>query len=710
VTIRIAALVCAAALALFATTMAPTVTLVDSGELIVVARTLGVAHPPGFPLYTLLAHAATWLPFGAIAERVHLVSAIFAALTAGVVTLIVGEMLRPAAPPEAPGARGRRRRGRVDPHEGDRHGVAVAASAAAGLLFACSRTLWAYATVAEVYTLTLFLVASALLLLVRWRRRALWSDEAATPSQGALYAAAGAAGLALAVHHVTVVLVMPAFGWLVWSVARVRPLARTTWLRAAACGAAGLALYAYLPLAAASSPLVNWGDPATPERFLWHVTGRQYQVYFSFSLDTMVRQFGDDFLPYLAREFGPRWLPLTLGLAAAGFGRLRRRDPALAAAMALIVLVDVAYALNYDIDEDKDAYYLPAFMAGAILAGVGVMGVMGVPGFRGSGVPGSEVPVLGSGFWVRGSGVRELEGSRSAEPRNLGTPEPRPPKPRLALALLLAALPLLAFVGNRPFNDRSRYFIARDYVDNVMTTVESGGMVLTRDWQVYAPWLYARHIDGARPDAVVIDVNLLRRTWYFDYLDRVYPDVMRRVRAEADAYLEDLRQWDRDPALYQRDLARNRRITLRFAALMAALVDRQRDSGAVYVTLDLLAQDADVAAILARLTAVPQGLVFQLTDEAGFVPVAEPSFGLRGLFDGSIAFEPDDVVRQKVAPAYVSMIINRGRYLAAHGRADRAEAAFREVLSIDPENEVARASLAALESRESDGVGGGAGR
>jgi predicted TPR repeat methyltransferase len=56
------------------------------------------------------------------------------------------------------------------------------------------------------------------------------------------------------------------------------------------------------------------------------------------------------------------------------------------------------------------------------------------------------------------------------------------------------------------------------------------------------------------------------------------------------------------------------------------------------------------------------------------------------------------------------MIINRGRYLAAHGRADRAEAAFREVLSIDPENEVARALLTALESRESDGVGGGAGR
>ena len=32
-------------------TLAPTVTLVDSGELIVAARFLGVAYPPGFPSY-----------------------------------------------------------------------------------------------------------------------------------------------------------------------------------------------------------------------------------------------------------------------------------------------------------------------------------------------------------------------------------------------------------------------------------------------------------------------------------------------------------------------------------------------------------------------------------------------------------------------------------------------------------------------------------
>ena len=44
-----AAIVFAAALTLYLFTLAPTVTLVDSGELNVTAAKLGVAHPPGLP-------------------------------------------------------------------------------------------------------------------------------------------------------------------------------------------------------------------------------------------------------------------------------------------------------------------------------------------------------------------------------------------------------------------------------------------------------------------------------------------------------------------------------------------------------------------------------------------------------------------------------------------------------------------------------------
>src|SRR6187399_1652550 len=50
------------ALLLYCFTLAPTVTPTDSGELIVVARGLGIAHPPGVPLWIMLAHLASLVP------------------------------------------------------------------------------------------------------------------------------------------------------------------------------------------------------------------------------------------------------------------------------------------------------------------------------------------------------------------------------------------------------------------------------------------------------------------------------------------------------------------------------------------------------------------------------------------------------------------------------------------------------------------------
>src|SRR6185369_9118757 len=88
-----AAVVFLTSLVLYVCTLAPTVTLVDSGELIVAARSLGVAHPPGFPLYVLLAHLATVFPLGSIAARVNFASALFAALASGLVTLVVIEAM-----------------------------------------------------------------------------------------------------------------------------------------------------------------------------------------------------------------------------------------------------------------------------------------------------------------------------------------------------------------------------------------------------------------------------------------------------------------------------------------------------------------------------------------------------------------------------------------------------------------------------------------
>src|SRR5260370_6396093 len=65
------------ALLLFSLTLAPTVTLTDSGELILAAQGLGVAHPTGVPLWVIIAHHASLVPLGNVAVRLNLSSVLF---------------------------------------------------------------------------------------------------------------------------------------------------------------------------------------------------------------------------------------------------------------------------------------------------------------------------------------------------------------------------------------------------------------------------------------------------------------------------------------------------------------------------------------------------------------------------------------------------------------------------------------------------------
>ena len=76
-------------LVLYILTLHPFFPLGDSGEFVVVAKTTGVAHPPGFPLYTLLSFFFSRIPFGNLITRLNLLSAIFGSLAATTTFLLV---------------------------------------------------------------------------------------------------------------------------------------------------------------------------------------------------------------------------------------------------------------------------------------------------------------------------------------------------------------------------------------------------------------------------------------------------------------------------------------------------------------------------------------------------------------------------------------------------------------------------------------------
>ena len=657
-----AAFVFVVALLVYFCTLAPTVTLVDSGELIVAARFLGVAHPPGFPLYVLLAHLASLFPIGNVAERVNFASAFFAALACGTLTLVVAEVIATASY-----VTGLRRRSRKVARKGRKLSsqpivevdgnaaslLTIAPAIGAGLLLAFSRTLWSYGTVVEVYTLNTFLILAILFLMLRWRRRIV-EDEKSTSSiasaRGAkavvadydfwLYAAAIVFGLALGDHHVTVGLVLPALAVLVYQTQGLSFFLSKRILYAALVSVAALvAVYSYLPLAASRHPILNWGDPRSFAAIWAHITGKQYQVFLTFSPSII----GDQFLQFgrlLLREFGRPWLPITLVAALAGFVSAWKRDRTAFVFLLVVVLANLAYTLNYEIAEDKDAYFLPVFLAFAIAAGIGLNFLL-----------------------------RAMLSKQSS------------PAGRFLLSSSVATLPVLALVGNWPFNNRSDYFIAHDYVENIQGTIEPNGLLFTLDWQVASPMLYTREVENRRPDIKAIDISLLRRSWYFDYLRRVYPDMIARAGDKVDVYLAQLKQWEKDPKAYDKSQALTWQINQAFNELLRTLVTEELKVGPVYVTEEVFVpRDSGERELTQWLNqnfqGIPTGLVFQLFRDREFHDPGELHLQMRGLTNETKRrFEDDDVVKLKIIPAYRSMLKNRGLYLDHFHQSERAAAA-----------------------------------
>lgn len=660
------------ALVLYSWTLAPTVTLTDSGELIVVAQGLGIAHPPGVPLWIILAHLASLVPFGNIAVRINFSSALFAALACALLTLAVAELTIAAPYLTASKRRKKIAQENKTAEELEFSRLLVAApSLGAGLLMAFSRTLWSYATIAEVYALNALLILVIFFLMLRWRRRIV-ADSARistasnkgrvatsiTRYDAYLYAAALLFGLALGVHHVTVALTLPAIAVIVFRTQGIRFFSSRRLVYAALISICALvAVYAYLPVAASRSPVINWGHPRSLQEIWWHVTGRQYQVYFSFKPEIMGAQFAE-FCRMALREFGFPWLPLALVLAFAGIVDTFKRDRTTFWFLVTIIIADLAYALSYEIAEDKDAYYLPTFISIAIAAGLGIR-------------------------WT----VR----------RAVSTPA-RIGKRAVAVATVVLLVCAITLTANWPFNNRRQYFVAHDYVENLLSTIAPNSLLLTLDWQVVSPMLYAQEIEQIRPDVKVVDVNLLRRSWYFDYLKHAYPELIERSREKIELFVENLIEWERDPGAFARNAALTQRISAAFLEMIQAMVTNEGKVARVYITNDLLSSDSVNGELTRWLNQkyqlVPQGLVFNLADAQGFHDSPDVHLQIRGLADGTLRFAKGDPVNVKVIPVYANMLTNRGRYLALFGQHERAMAAFKQALALNPDLTLAQQGLA----------------
>jgi hypothetical protein len=453
-------------LGIYLSTAAPDLTFWDAAEFMTAAHTLGIPHPPGTPLWVIIAKVASKLFASAGPPRaVTLLSVWAAALSGGLAAFMLARWI---------GARG-----------------AVVAAVMGGAMY----SVWNNATETEVYAVAM-LVSVAMLLAGEYAGR---HDTADAQRHRARALVAFLAGLAVPLH-LSVLVALPAAVVLAWR--GPRPSTRDILIWTALL-ALGLSAVAILPLLSAQNPTLDSGNPETLRSVLAVLRREQYQVAGLWPRRAPLwLQLGNVFQwadwqvafglhPYPTAALGRTALSLCWAwLAVLGLRRLWGFDARVGRGMAMLLAsatLGVALWLNLRAG--------PSF-------GVGV-------------VP-ADTPhearerdyffVLGFWAWglLAGAGVSAMASTLAR----------RLPAPVALLPLSLVLVPVLA---NREVADRTAEPVAsmpRAYARLLLDAVPQGGVLLSAGDNDTFPLWYLQQVEEYRSDVTVVTVPLLGATWY----------------------------------------------------------------------------------------------------------------------------------------------------------------------------------------------------
>jgi hypothetical protein len=484
------ALVAVAVLALYALTLAPTTAMWDTSEYMAAAKDLGIPHPPGNPLFVLIAYLFGTLPIAhEFAARINLLAATASALSAGLWFLIAHEVTSKLFA---------------------ERWAQLTAAAVCAIVGATSFTVWNQSVVNEkVYTVSLLQLTVVVWLAVRWTR-----SPVGVSSDRILVVIAYLLALGYTIH--------PA-GYLAAPcvLAVVLLLAPKTFLRprllvqSALATVFGLSLFAFEPIRSANHPALNEGEPTAC------VNGFALKC-------TLTAQTADRLNAQISRaqygkpELSQRQAPLgaQLGMWWQYFTWQSFRDPHAMHPVAQMMLALTAMLLallgaSTHARADKSTFVLMAALVGTLTVAL-IFYLNFKYGFSESPDLAATVPrevrdrdyfFLWSfsclGVWT-GLGLARCW-SMLAE---------RLDRPRaLVLAMPVLAFALIPLALNAHSASRAGQTFTRDFAIDLLDSIAPNGVLITNGDNDTFPLWYAQDVEGYRRDVVVIVATYLSTDW-----------------------------------------------------------------------------------------------------------------------------------------------------------------------------------------------------
>ncbi|MEK6646403.1 MAG: DUF2723 domain-containing protein [Candidatus Firestonebacteria bacterium] len=439
-------------------TLCPTVYVGDSGELTTAALKLGIAHPPGYPVYCFLSNLFSIIPFGTPAFKINFATAVFSCCAAIVIYLLIVECLCFLTKSFQIGH--------------------IFAGLSGALCFSFSKELWSQSCASEVYSLNILFFVSTIYLLIKGYIEVLSKNPIRAKKY--LYIFGLVYGVSLAHHH-TMILFIPVYLGFIFLNSKFRPINRRLnfYIKLVAFLMLGLCFYTYLPIRSIANPAIDWGNPENISKMINHIVRRQYG-----DLTGNIRTFELFFLQcwVYIKFLSYQWLLVFLIFPILGSIFLLKTEKTILKFLIMLYLfssLGFIFLLNFNLDnfslDQVSPFLIPSYAIINILFGIGI-GIL-------------ALKIRGVKNYVY-----------------------------LFSVLFLPAIPGFA---NYFECDKSRNFIAYDYANTTLSFLQKGDVAFVEGDNMLFPLSYVYNCENEKNGAKIYDEtgNVFLNPYGSDYAD-----------------------------------------------------------------------------------------------------------------------------------------------------------------------------------------------
>jgi len=563
----------------FLITIAPSVIQIDTGELAAVQATLGIAHPTGYPLFTILGYIFSLLPlpFSKVFQ-LNLLAAIYCSIAVSIFTYsakLILDNLSGFQFSKAVKEKSKKKKSAdktqiqivISPLELSET-VKIISSVFSGLFLALSKTFWFQSTSVEVYSLHLLLISIIILELIN---AFLFADKEKSISK---YWIIFAVTLALGfTNHMTTLLIIPGVAYLYFTQNgfKARSFKQIIFMLLIFFPILIL-VYSYLPIRASQNPAMNWGNPIEWERIVRHISGQQYQVWLFSSTEAAAKQF-NYFVGNLPEEFSLTLVIVLVGLIVS-FLKARK----FFIFNLVVFLSTVLYSINYDIN-DIDSYFLLAYISLSFFAVFGISQII-----------------------------------LSAANNKM--------KIAIPISLLIIFLGIQFYSNYGTVNQRNNY-VYEDYTKALLNSVPENSVVFSYQWDYFiSESYYFQLVENFRKDVIVVDKELLRRSWYYNQLNTNHAGLLTGVKPEINQFLEALRPFEREEQFNPNLLENN------YRKIMTGLVATNIDKHNYFIAPEIVNGEMRRGEfqLPQGYTLVPHLFLFKVVNTTNYVEAPLPEF------------------------------------------------------------------------------------